>query len=544
MPESPWENSTVESSSRQPDSTAHRVLWIVLLTLFCAYAGIFIYRTSFVADGVRYFSLFDDAMVGMKYARNLASGEGLRWNPGDQPVEGFTTPLWVLYMGLLHLLPVSAAKISLLVQISCAALLLLNLQVVRRLAERVSNNQFGVSFVAVLLVAFYYPLNDWSLQGMEVGLLALVVSSTALFAISAGRSNRSIHLLYLALAAASLIRLDAVLICVAICLTLAWTEAEHRRRHLVLGFAYLAAFLGIQTIIRWSYYGELLPNTYYLKVVGYPVLDRIARGFKVTAWFVYRMNPLLVVVPFIVVWRQKRADLYLLGSILLMQVLYSIYVGGDAWETTAGANRYVAIAMPLFFVLFAYSVFALASHLKHRWRPILLAILVPVALVWFNWRAGLPSIREFLLLSPPLHVRENQQSVNIALLLKYITLPEARIAIIAAGAVPYFSERNCVDMLGKNDKQIARLPMRRLPIGFYPGHLKWDYAYSIGQLRPDIVAERWKDPEEFARSIGGHYLSFGNQEFTVLLKKDSERLDWPRIEGLAGRSLEADRKSR
>ena len=23
--------------------------------------------------------------------------------------------------------------------------------------------------------------------------------------------------------------------------------------------------------------------------------------------------------------------------------------------------------------------------------------------------------------------------------------------------------------------------------GFYPGHLKWDYAYSIGQLRPDVV---------------------------------------------------------
>jgi hypothetical protein len=27
---------------------------------------------------------------------------------------------------------------------------------------------------------------------------------------------------------------------------------------------------------------------------------------------------------------------------------------------------------------------------------------------------------------------------------------------------------------------------------FWPGHDKWDYDYSIGQLRPELVAELWK----------------------------------------------------
>jgi hypothetical protein len=31
------------------------------------------------------------------------------------------------------------------------------------------------------------------------------------------------------------------------------------------------------------------------------------------------------------------------------------------------------------------------------------------------------------------------------------------------------------------------------PLGFWPGHLKWDYAYTIGELRPDAVYQQWFD---------------------------------------------------
>jgi hypothetical protein len=58
-----------------------------------------------------------------------------------------------------------------------------------------------------------------------------------------------------------------------------------------------------------------------------------------------------------------------------------------------------------------------------------------------------------------------------------------------AGAIPYFSQRRSIDLLGKNDPVIAHGPARYV---FYPGHDKWDYAYSIGRLRPDLVVELWK----------------------------------------------------
>src|SRR5499426_1296174 len=109
-----------------------QALFLAGIAVFLVYATMFIYRTSFVIDGERYFSLFDDAMVSMRYARNLANGYGLVWNPGGERVEGYTNPLWVLYMSLIHLLPIPQSKTSLFVQLTAAVFLAFNLCFVRK----------------------------------------------------------------------------------------------------------------------------------------------------------------------------------------------------------------------------------------------------------------------------------------------------------------------------------------------------------------------------------------------------------------------------
>ena len=74
----------------------------------------FYFNKSVVADGTRYYFLFDDAMISMRYAYNLANGNGLVWNVGER-VEGYSNFLWVLVMGIAHSLPVSISKTSLVV---------------------------------------------------------------------------------------------------------------------------------------------------------------------------------------------------------------------------------------------------------------------------------------------------------------------------------------------------------------------------------------------------------------------------------------------
>jgi len=57
-----------------------------------------------------------------------------------------------------------------------------------------------------------------------------------------------------------------------------------------LGTRLLVLFLGGQTLARYVYYGDWLPNTYYLKVTGWPFVLRILRGLYALVWFIYYTN--------------------------------------------------------------------------------------------------------------------------------------------------------------------------------------------------------------------------------------------------------------
>ncbi|MFN2303317.1 MAG: hypothetical protein ACK2TV_06240, partial [Anaerolineales bacterium] len=116
------------------------ILIVLIIIAYLVYAAIYIKNTSFTVSGERYFVLFDDAMISMRYAKNFAEGYGLVWNPGEAPVEGYTNPLWVIFMAGFHLLPIAASKISLAVQISGAIFLAINLYFVFRIAQKLAQN--------------------------------------------------------------------------------------------------------------------------------------------------------------------------------------------------------------------------------------------------------------------------------------------------------------------------------------------------------------------------------------------------------------------
>ena len=101
-------------------STAKKgtIAFLIIVLIYTLYAVVYIYRTSFVVNGERYFVLFDDAMISMRFAKNLAHGYGLVWNPGGERIEGYTNPLWVVFMALFHLFPIPLSKTSLFLQAS------------------------------------------------------------------------------------------------------------------------------------------------------------------------------------------------------------------------------------------------------------------------------------------------------------------------------------------------------------------------------------------------------------------------------------------
>jgi hypothetical protein len=112
---------------------------------------------------------------------------------------------------------------------------------------------------------------------------------------------------------------------------------------------------------------------------------------------------------------------------------------------------------------------------------------------------------------------------------------------VAAGAIPYFSERFAIDLLGKSDVKIARMQAQgrsglREITDFRPGHMKWDYDYSIGELQPDVVVQLWGDTDEAQAYLEKYYTGGGagslNSAGDILyysLRSDSPNIIWSRV---------------
>jgi hypothetical protein len=528
-----------------------RNLLFGLLLLGYFYYGVqFIQKSSIDVEGKTYYVLFDDAMISMRYAYNLAHGMGLVWNPGEY-VEGFTNPLWVGFMALFHLFPIPISQISLYIQLSGLVFLAVNLYFVRKIVEEFSDDLF-VMLAAVALTAFYGPLNIWGLLGMEVSILTLILTAVVWIAIR--NSSHFTPWIYFLLAVSTLIRTDMAVPYLIVLGVLSFAQPQHRKQHLTWGLSLFVLFIGGQTLARYLYYGDVLPNTYYLKLQGWPLSLRIMRGLYAFIWFSYYSNWAFILLPFTLLLFRRDWKIILLFMVFLGQIAYSVYVGGDAWESHGGANRYIALAMPIFFVLFALNFHellnkAVASLGAKREAVIgsrlVYLFLFAMAMINFNlllgdWRA----IERWQFNRRLDYVAGNERNLRVALALQDTTQPGTSIAVVGAGSIPYFlPDRYMIDIMGKTDPVIARGPIRPslgIPdVAFLtpgnenrmrPGHMKWNYAHTFGELKPDVIVSLWDETVKEAEPyLGDYVLASIEDQATVLLRMGSAKILWDKV---------------
>ncbi len=485
--------------------------------LFLGWCGWFVERTSFFVQGERHFVLFDDAMVSMTYARNLVEGHGLNWAREGEPVEGFTSPLWTLLMVPVNVVGIDLRLRSAFVQLLSLSLLVGNLLLVRRLSIRFFLCKGPMTwFPAILLTATYYSLNYWALMGMETGLQALLVTAIVFlaFEIIEGGRRRVISLWVLA-TAAYMTRMD-MLILVAVVVGYIALRGAIRRVDLsrwILGVTLFILVAGGYQLFRWWYFGELLPNTYYLKLTGVDLEIRLLRGFLVYLDFLKSFWPVLaVVIAGLVGIPALRARARLPLALFLAYSAYSIYVGGDGWEYQeyVTANRFLVFVLPLVFVVYGALVASLHQLILDRFggRPPALRrslrgglAITTLALTLFvnglilstgqnqHWRL-------FLMRDRPMLVGSHAEVMAKLKKLDTLIPKDARVATFWAGIPAYFSDYRMVDMFGYSDYHVARMPVvRKLSTAsareFRPGHMKWNYTYTFEEKKPDAFLQAW-----------------------------------------------------
>jgi hypothetical protein len=125
-----------------------------------------------------------------------------------------------------------------------------------------------------------------------------------------------------------------------------------------------------------------------------------------------------------------------------------------------------------------------------------------------------------------IHVADDANATRLGLFLNHTTRPEAVLAVTWAGAIPYFADRPTLDLLGKSDPVIAKGPPATPE--FFPGHNKWNFAYSIGQLKPDVVVQYYENAKNDRDIDRWGYDRLKNGMF---IRRDTTRVDRSAIGG-------------
>ncbi|MCB1035046.1 MAG: hypothetical protein KDD47_14560, partial [Acidobacteria bacterium] len=336
---------------------------------------------AFVGHGLWLACVAEDAYISFRFARNLASGLGLVWNPGEAPVEGFTNLLWVLLAALaerLHLdVPRTMQALGLLAGIGV-------LWLTDRFAARLLGLRGLPRLFPTLLLAASGPLAAWASSGLETVLFTLLALA-ALLRLETWQGfgeRRDLWLGWLAVALAVLTRPEGgLLAAVALWPSLHRPELRKAGVRAVGAFALFGAAL---TLFRLAYFGAPVPNTFYAKTGGGEA--QIVRGMIYVGFFAFHF--LLPLLPWAFLGRGVQASREgisregngssrapgrpAVASLALWSCAYALYVAAVGGDYMA-MDRFLVPILPMLYLLAGFAARSLgpaSSPILRRWAAI------------------------------------------------------------------------------------------------------------------------------------------------------------------------------
>lgn len=409
----------------------------------------------------------DDAFIFLVYAKNLLTGNGLTFN--GELVEGYSSMLWTLLVSAVAWpgidLMLAAKLLGNALYVATAMTLML---MTYKLSDTPQHS--GWHRLCMLALFFSSPLIAlWASAAMEAILLAFLLLVTCYLYFHASMvSQRPLHYAYAGLAFGML----------------AWTRPE--------GFAFLGAVVAFEisklamsrrgnlgrplltlltasallfALLAWRNltYGELLPTTVSAKTGN--LATQLRHGLSYVTRFFLDYYPIVItylVSTYALLRRGGQIAWWAWLSLIFVTgySLFCILVGGD-WML---AYRFVMPMLPIVLLVIYLAI-----------QPNKIACIIVTGLL------AASGILSSLALNKAATAQAGSDIGDI-LMGQYIhtlNLPEgSKIAVIDAGAIPYFSGLATIDMVGLNNAHISKLSG-----GFME---KWDNDYVLAQ-KPAVI---------------------------------------------------------
>jgi len=413
-------------------------------------------------------SALEDPYISYRYAEHLAQGEGLTWNPGEPPIEGYTNFLWVAIMALpamLGLKMVVAGKI--LGTILFLTLLIVLYREGLRLGLRPAMSALAVSPMVLVPAWAYYAAS-----GLETLLftlwtgLALIAHQREMEGRSRGPWSAGFALL------ATLVRPEGLGVWgLLLFLRVGFGGRAELGRQWRWALAYLAPFFAY---LAWKlyYFGGVIPLPFFAKHTG-DQLYQTYYGLRYIALFLSGFaGPILLLVLLLRQFSRASADSARetgggYRHLLLFSLAYPLYllvVGGD-----------VAAAFPSFRLLLPLgpALVLLLMHTLRDFEPMPLARRSLLILALLTAALGIVQAEELYVFTKRINsynglatrlLRVPGEPPTAAFLREDARrrgLDDPVIAVLAAGQIPYYTGFRALDRLGLNDSRVAHLPKRQ-----------------------------------------------------------------------------------
>ena len=468
--------------------------------------------------------LAEDAFISFRFGRHLAAGQGLVWNLGEPPVEGYTNFLWVLVAagldGLGLDVPLAARVLGVVAAFATLAL-------VAHAARVALGWGRGASLVPAALLAVSGSFAAWADAGLETSLFSLFVMAALFHAARFASESRAFDAVALAgaLLLAALTRPEGVLVAAVVAPFAAL--AGTRRAVLFRALGSAALLFAAYFAWRWSYFGYPLPNTYYAKTGG--GLAQVERGARYAGYFLWHFGmpwlPALVLAfPRLRIgaaWRQRP----LLPACAVLALAWTasvIAVGGDYMAF----YRFFVPILPPLALLLAAALRALTRGVATRSQ---VARIVAVAAIGFGVLGTVLHSTPFeaLVFEVPSRMHGNYRGVvterwHVARLSTLAQLfaerarsPQDSVATDAIGAIGWYSGLRVYGAHGLVDPAIAHQAADEHGLGEdYAGHDRRDLARLFDRdptffmFTRDVRPTRPPGielPTEYAREVAGRY---------------------------------------
>ncbi len=242
----------------------------------------------------------DDSYISFRYAEHLADGQGLTFNPGEQPVEAYSNFLWIVICAGLHKMGLDLPSAMPVVGLLISALSVIVMWTIFR-----RRGLGGLQMVLPLvLLGASGPVAMYAISGMEMPLFALLLLVSHLLldrSLTSGSRTGSggsgpdsrgpLYTMLLAIAGVllALCRPEGMVVFPVIAVAtwlLTRGGPEHRaiQKNLLIASALFAVVMVAYHIWRVGYFGELLPTPLLSKGGGGKSVF-YAWGANITAYF-------------------------------------------------------------------------------------------------------------------------------------------------------------------------------------------------------------------------------------------------------------------